>query len=145
MTKGHPLKGCLFYFPNFFSLIEFFYIWKYENHPRGNSLIVAWPGTARGPAIWQMGKKSEGELAHSCMAGYCPGSRYLANGKKSEGELAHSCEGRCSPSDSPLSATLKNKKAEFAGEEMDNRDIIWWILFRNGCDVVERQFISKGW
>lgn len=57
MTKGHPLKGCLFYFPNF--------------------------------------------------AGYCPGSRYLANGKKSEGELAHSCEGRCSPSDSPLSATLK--------------------------------------
>ena len=28
---------------------------------------------------------------------------------------------------------------------MDNRDIIWWILFRNGCDVVERQFISKGW
>ena len=92
MKKGHPLKGCLFYFPNFFSLIEF----------------------------WQMGKKSEGELAHSC-------------------------EGRCSPSDSPLSATLKNKKAEFAGEEMDNRDIIWWILFRNGCDVVERQFISKGW
>jgi len=89
------------------------------------------------------GKKSEGELAHSCMAGYCPGSRYLANGKKSEGELAHSCEGRCSPSDSPLSATLKNKKAEFAGEEMDNRDIIWWILFRNGCDVVERQFISR--
>ena len=145
MTKGHPLKGCLFYFPNFFSLIEFFYIWKYENYPRGNSLTVAWPGTARGPAIWQMGKKSEGELAHSCMAGYCPGSRYLANGKKSEGELAHSCEGRCSPSDSPLSATLKNKKAEFAGEEMDNRDIIWWILFRNGCDVVERQFISKGW
>lgn len=60
MTKGHPLKGCLFYFPNFFSLIEFFYIWKYENHPRGNSLTVAWPGTARGPAIWQMGKKSEG-------------------------------------------------------------------------------------
>ena len=120
MTKGHPLKGCLFYFPNFFSLIEFFYIWKYENYPRGNSLTVAWPGTARGPAIWQMGKKSEGELAHSC-------------------------EGRCSPSDSPLSATLKNKKAEFAGEEMDNRDIIWWILFRNGCDVVERQFISKGW
>ena len=89
-------------------------------NPRGNSLTVAWPGTARGPAIWQMGKKSEGELAHSC-------------------------EGRCSPSDSPLSATLKNKKAEFAGEEMDNRDIIWWILFRNGCDVVERQFISKGW
>ena len=41
MTKGHPLKGCLFYFPNFFSLIEFFYIWKYENHPRGNSLTVA--------------------------------------------------------------------------------------------------------
>lgn len=93
MTKGHPLKGCLFYFPNF--------------------------------------------------VGYCPRSRYLANGKKSEGELAHSCEGRCSPSDSPLSATLKNKKAEFAGEEMDNRDIIWWILFRNGCDVVERQFISR--
>lgn len=29
--------------------------------------------------------------------------------------------------------------------EVDNRDIIWWILFRNGCDVVERQFISKGW
>lgn len=45
MTKGHPLKGCLFYFPNFFSLIEFFYIWKYENHPRGNSLTVAWPDT----------------------------------------------------------------------------------------------------
>ena len=88
-------------------------------------------------------KTIRGELAHSCMAGYCPGSRYLANGKKSEGELAHSCEGRCSPSDSPLSATLKNKKAEFAGEEMDNRDIIWWILFRNGCDVVERQFISR--
>lgn len=60
MTKGHPLKGCLFYFPNFFSLIEFFYIWKYENHPRGNSLTVAWPGTARGPAIWQMGKKIRG-------------------------------------------------------------------------------------
>lgn len=55
MTKGHPLKGCLFYFPNFFSLIEFFYIWKYENHPRGNSLTVAWPGTARSPAIWQIG------------------------------------------------------------------------------------------
>ena len=35
MTKGHPLKGCLFYFPNF--------------------------------------------------AGYCPGSRYLANGKKIRG------------------------------------------------------------
>ena len=32
-----------------------------------------------------MGKKSEGELAHSCMAGYCPGSRYLANGKKIRG------------------------------------------------------------
>ena len=60
MTKGHPLKGCLFYFPNFFSLIEFFYIWKYENHPRGNSLTVA-------------------------KAGYCPGSRYLANGKKIRG------------------------------------------------------------
>lgn len=60
MTKGHPLKGCLFYFPNFFSLIEFFYIWKYENHPRGNSLTVAWPGTARGPAIWQMGKNPRG-------------------------------------------------------------------------------------
>ena len=60
MTKGHPLKGCLFYFPNFFSLIEFFY-------------------------IWQMGKKSEGELAHSCMAGYCPGSRYLANMKTIQG------------------------------------------------------------
>ena len=29
-------------------------------NPRGNSLTVAWPGTARGPAIWQMGKKSEG-------------------------------------------------------------------------------------
>ena len=40
-SLGHPLKGCLFYFPNFFSLIEFFYIWKYENHPRGNSLTVA--------------------------------------------------------------------------------------------------------
>lgn len=62
MTKGHPLKGCLFYFPNF--------------------------------------------------AGYCPGSRYLANGKKSEGELAHSCEGRCSPSDFPLSATLKRSDKE---------------------------------
>lgn len=60
MTKGHPLKGCLFYFPNFFSLIEFFYIWKYENHPRGNSLTVAWPGTARDPAIWQMGKNPRG-------------------------------------------------------------------------------------
>lgn len=35
MTKGHPLKGCLFYFPNF--------------------------------------------------AGYCPGSRYLANEKKIRG------------------------------------------------------------
>ena len=61
-SLGHPLKGCLFYFPNF--------------------------------------------------AGYCPGSRYLANGKKSEGELAHSCEGRCSPSDSPLSATLKRSDKE---------------------------------
>lgn len=87
MTKGHPLKGCLFYFPNLFLIIIIFYICKYK--------------------------------------------------EISEGELAHSCEGRCSPSDSPLSATLKNKKAEFAGEEMDNRDIIWWILFRNGCDVVE--------
>ena len=77
MTKGHPLKGCLFYFPNFFSLIYFFIFGKYENHPRGNSFTVAWPGTARGPAIWQMGKKSEGELAHSC-------------------------EGRCSPSGSPF-------------------------------------------
>ena len=32
-----------------------------------------------------MGKKSEGELAHSCMAGYCPESRYLANGKTIRG------------------------------------------------------------
>lgn len=32
-----------------------------------------------------MGKKSEGELANSCMAGYCPESRYLANGKKPRG------------------------------------------------------------
>lgn len=87
MTKGHPLKGCLFYFPNFFSLIYFFVFGKREKNPRGNSLIVAWPGTARGPAIWQMGKKSEGELAHSC-------------------------EGRCSPSDSPLSATLKRSDKE---------------------------------
>ena len=109
-----------FYVSEIFSLIYFFIFGKWEKNPRGNSLTGAWPGTARSPAIWQMGKKSEGELAHCC-------------------------EGRCSPSDSPLSATLKNKKAEFAGEEMDNRDIIWWILFRNGCDVVERQFISKGW
>ena len=64
-------------------------------------------------------------------------------GKLSEGELAHSCEGRCSPSDSPLSATLKNKKAEFAGEEMDNRDIIWRILFMNGCEVVGRHFFLR--
>lgn len=59
MTKGHPLKGCLFYFPNFFSLIEFFIF--------GNMKTI------------------RGELAHSCMAGYCPGSRYLANGKKIRG------------------------------------------------------------
>ena len=63
--------------------------------------------------------------------------------KTPRGKYLTVCEGRSSPSDSPLSATLKNKKAEFAGEEMDNRDIIWWILFRNGCDVVERQFISR--
>ena len=30
-------------------------------------------------------KTIRGELAHSCMAGYCPGSRYLANGKKIRG------------------------------------------------------------
>ena len=53
-----------------------------------------------------------------------------------EGELAHSCEGRCSPSDSPLSATLKSKIASeimktlisdaFADEsgEIMNRDFI---------------------
>lgn len=66
MTKGHPLKGCLFYFPNFFSLIEFFIFGnmktirggtrsqlhgrvlpgvplfgKWEKNPRGNSLTVA--------------------------------------------------------------------------------------------------------
>ena len=57
MIKGHPLKGCLFYFPNK----------KLQRFIFGNM------------------KKSEGELAHSCMAGYCPGSRYLANGKKIRG------------------------------------------------------------
>ena len=40
-----------FYVSEIFSLIYFFIFGKYENHPRGNSLTVAGPGTARGPSF----------------------------------------------------------------------------------------------
>ena len=81
MIKGHPLKGCLFYFPNK----------KLQRFIFGNMKSV------RGGTRSQL----HGRVL--------PGARHLTNGKKSEGELAHSCEGRCSPSGSPLSATLKRK------------------------------------
>ena len=49
-----------------------------------------------------------GEGARSCEGRVLPGTPLVwQREKNSAGELAHSCEGRCSPSGSPLSATLK--------------------------------------
>lgn len=73
MTKGHPLKGCLFYFPNF--------------------------------------------------AGYCPGSRYLANGKKIRGGTRSQLRRPLFPLGLPLVGHAE--KHVIKGQEIDEWRYRW--------------------
>lgn len=68
MTKGHPLKGCLFYFPNF--------------------------------------------------AGYCPGSRYLANGKKIRGGTRSQLRRPLFPLGLPLVGHAENMRESRGDDHM---------------------------
>ena len=78
-------------------------------------------------------KKIRGGTRSQLQGRVLPGVPSFDKWKRSEGELAHSCEGRCSPSGSPLLATLKNKKARFV------RDVFGYV------EWASKYLLSKGW